>query len=143
MNENFQLSLDTIQQMPAKGILSWLVGGLCLLIGVVTEAADGTTAVKSILEMKGLVSFWGFQEESGSSRKAEENFNPFPYKEGIFDGGTKGAEFTVGANHVGGVQNNNRFSGLMSGLAVFDRALSVDEMAKLAEMTLPERIVKY
>jgi len=63
--------------------------------------------------------------------------NPFPYAEGIFDGGPKGAEFTVGANHVAGVENNNRFSGLLAGLAVFDRALTDVEMARLAHATLP------
>ncbi len=68
-----------------------------------------------------------------------KNFNPFPYAEGIFDGGAKGAEFTVGANHVAGMENNNRFSGLMAGLAVFERALSDEEMAGLAEKTLPKR----
>lgn len=73
---------------------------------------------------------------------AAENFNPFPYKDGIFDGGAKGAEFTVGANHVAGIPNNNRFSGLMAGLAVFDRVLSDEEMAQLAERTLPPRTVK-
>lgn len=68
---------------------------------------------------------------------AEKNFNPFPYAEGIFDGGTKGADFTVGANHVAGIPNNNRFSGQMAGVAVFDRALSDEEMALLARKTLP------
>lgn len=65
-----------------------------------------------------------------------ENFNPFPYKDGIFDGGKNGAEFTVGANHVAGIENNNRFSGLMAGLAVFDRALTDEEMAQIAKKTL-------
>ena len=69
---------------------------------------------------------------------AEENFNPFPYTEGIFDGGPQGAEFTVGANHVAGVENNNRFGGTMAGLAVFDRALDEREMARLAAATLPK-----
>ncbi|HEY1170779.1 MAG TPA: LamG domain-containing protein [Verrucomicrobiae bacterium] len=70
---------------------------------------------------------------------AWENSNPFPYKEGIFDGGAKGADFTVGANHVAGIENNNRFSGLMAGLAVFDRALTDEEMGMLAAKTLPSR----
>ena len=73
---------------------------------------------------------------------AAENFNPFPYKEGIFDGGAKGAEFTVGANHVAGIPNNNRFSGLMAGLAVFDRAVGEVEMKELAEKTLPDQAAK-
>lgn len=59
---------------------------------------------------------------------AEENYNPFPYDKGLFDGGNDGADFTVGANHVAGLQNNNRFGGLIGGLAVFDRALSEEEL---------------
>lgn len=65
-------------------------------------------------------------------------FNPFPYPEGIFDGGPDGAPFTVGANHVAGVENNNRFGGLVAGLAVFDRALGEEELRMLAEGTLRE-----
>lgn len=59
---------------------------------------------------------------------AVEHYNPFPYDEGLFDGDRGGADFTVGANHVAGVVNNNRFGGLIGGLAVFNRALSDDEM---------------
>lgn len=70
---------------------------------------------------------------------AWEHFNPFPYDEGIFDGGEKGSEFTVGANHVREVANNNPFGGKIAGLAVFDRALGEDELAALARKTLPER----
>lgn len=63
---------------------------------------------------------------------AEEHFNPFPYPDGLFNGGEDGAEFTVGANHVAGLQNNNRFGGLIGGLAVFDRALTEEEMRRFA-----------
>lgn len=70
---------------------------------------------------------------------AWEHFNPFPYDEGIFDGGENGSEFTVGANHVREVENNNPFGGKIAGLAVFDRALDEDELAELARKTLPER----
>ncbi len=70
---------------------------------------------------------------------AWEHFNPFPYAEGIFDGGPEGAEFTVGANHVKEIENNNPFGGKIAGLAVFDRALTDDELADLARKTLPER----
>jgi hypothetical protein len=52
---------------------------------------------------------------------ARENANPFPYDEGIFDGGPDGAAFTVGANHVAGIENNNRFAGRIAGIAVFNR----------------------
>lgn len=66
----------------------------------------------------------------------EPGFNPFPYDEGIFDGGDDGAPFTVGANHVAGVENNNPFVGWVGGVAVWDRALSDEEVAALAEGTL-------
>lgn len=65
-----------------------------------------------------------------------ERFNPFPYDEGIYDGGADGAEFTVGANHVAGIENNNRFGGKIAGVAVFDRKLTDAELATLAEKTL-------
>lgn len=67
---------------------------------------------------------------------ASENANPFPYDEGIFDGGSDGAEFTVGANHVAGIENNNRFGGKIAGLAVFNRKLTDRELADLADQTL-------
>lgn len=63
----------------------------------------------------------------------EEHFNPFPYPEGIYDGGEDGAEFTVGANHVAGLINNNRFGGLIGGLAIYNRALTAEEMAALVQ----------
>lgn len=66
----------------------------------------------------------------------EVPFNPFPYPEGIYDGGEDGAPFTVGANHVAGIENNNPFGGRIGGVAVFDRALSDEEIASLAEATL-------
>ncbi|WP_245189650.1 LamG domain-containing protein [Lunatimonas salinarum] len=56
--------------------------------------------------------------------------NPFPYEEGIFDGGEDGADFTVGANSVIG-KMTNQFIGQISGLAVFDRALNEREMRYL------------
>lgn len=68
---------------------------------------------------------------------AHERFNPFPYDEGIFDGGDDGAGFTVGANHVAGTENNNRFGGWIAGVAVWDRCLTDDEIAALAAATLP------
>lgn len=55
--------------------------------------------------------------------------NPFPYTDGIFDGGEDGADFTVGANSVGG-KMTNQFIGKISGLAVFDRALSEKDIQK-------------
>jgi hypothetical protein len=67
---------------------------------------------------------------------ASDRFNPFPYDEGIFDGGPDGAEFTVGANHVAGLENNNRFGGKIAGLAVFNRKLTDEELADLTDKTL-------
>lgn len=51
-----------------------------------------------------------------------ERTNPFKYEDGIFDGGSDGADFTVGANHVQG-KMTNQFIGAISGLLVFKRAL--------------------
>ncbi|MCC5938200.1 MAG: hypothetical protein JJU34_13050 [Lunatimonas sp.] len=56
--------------------------------------------------------------------------NPFPYEEGIFDGGEDGADFTVGANSVIG-KMTNQFVGQISGLAVFDEALDEKAMRRL------------
>ena len=55
--------------------------------------------------------------------------NPFPYPVGLFDGGDDGAAFTVGAVHRGG-EWGNFFGGRIGGLAVFDRALSDEELEK-------------
>lgn len=58
--------------------------------------------------------------------------NPFPYEDGIFDGGAQGAAFTVGAVHRGGSWGNF-FGGKIGGLAVFGRALSGGEIMNLAQ----------
>jgi len=58
---------------------------------------------------------------------AEENYNPFYYPDGIFDGGEDGAPFTVGAVSAHG-KMNNFFVGLIGGLAVYNRALSAQEL---------------
>lgn len=58
--------------------------------------------------------------------------NPFPYEDGIFDGGEDGAAFTVGAVHRGGSWGNF-FGGTIGGLAVFKRALTDAEIAALAD----------
>jgi len=62
-----------------------------------------------------------------------EHSNPFPYTDGLFDGGADGADFTVGSNSVSG-KPSNFFDGWIGGLAVYNRALSEDEMKKLASM---------
>ncbi len=61
---------------------------------------------------------------------ALEQYNPFPYADGLFDGGEDGADFTVGAVHRGG-EWGNFFGGKIGGLAVFARALEVEELAVL------------
>ncbi|WP_373497096.1 LamG domain-containing protein [Aquiflexum sp.] len=61
---------------------------------------------------------------------AAEFSNPFPYNHGIFDGGEDGADFTVGANSVSG-KMTNQFIGKISGLAVFDTALSNKDITYL------------
>ena len=56
---------------------------------------------------------------------------PYAYPNGIFDGGDKGADFTVGAVHRSG-EMGNWFTGTLGGLAVYNRALTEPELAKLA-----------
>lgn len=68
---------------------------------------------------------------------AWEYRNPFPYQDGLFDGGEEGADFTVGAVHRGG-EWGNFFDGTMAGVAVYDRALSEEEIKQLAARTLPK-----
>jgi len=58
--------------------------------------------------------------------------NPFRYDEGLFDGGSDGADFTVGAVHRSN-QWGNFFGGRIGGLAVFNRALSESEIKKLTD----------
>lgn len=58
--------------------------------------------------------------------------NPFPYEEGIFDGGADGANFTVGSNSVRNAMENH-FVGKIGGLAVFDRALTEAELTEMYE----------
>ncbi|MBC7807206.1 MAG: LamG domain-containing protein [Akkermansiaceae bacterium] len=68
--------------------------------------------------------------------------NPYRYDGGIFDGGPDGADFTVGAvlrpakvdddhREHGSVLANN-YHGLLGGLAVYRRALTDEEIRKLA-----------
>ncbi|CAN5550199.1 hypothetical protein BH09VER1_BH09VER1_25070 [soil metagenome] len=71
-----------------------------------------------------------------------EKWNPFSYKAGIFDTGPGGADFTVGAvqrpdwvdedRRPHGAVTANFYGGLLGGLAVFERAVSAEEMVGLA-----------
>lgn len=63
---------------------------------------------------------------------AWEHRNPFPYEDGLFDGGEEGADFTVGAVHRGGSWGNF-FGGLIGGVAVFERALGEEELLALTK----------
>ncbi|EOR94297.1 hypothetical protein ADIARSV_2538 [Arcticibacter svalbardensis MN12-7] len=56
--------------------------------------------------------------------------NPYPYEEGIFDGGLEGSDFTVGAVHRLGEMGNN-FVGQIGFLAVFNRALTDAEIQEI------------
>ena len=56
-----------------------------------------------------------------------EKYNPFRYDEGLFDGGEDGADFTVGAVYRAG-EMGNFYTGLIGGLAVFNRALAEEEI---------------
>lgn len=60
-----------------------------------------------------------------------ENRNPYPYNLGIYDAGNKGGDFTVGAVHRSD-EMGNFFVGKISGLAVYNRALSNKELTYLA-----------
>lgn len=69
---------------------------------------------------------------------ALEQYNPFPYTEGLFDGGKEGADFTVGAVHRGG-EWGNYFDGRIGGLAIYKRALNEEEMTRLASLLPPPK----
>lgn len=61
--------------------------------------------------------------------------NPYYYPGGLFDGGADGADFTVGAvdrSHEIG----NFFVGSMGGLAIYNKALTDEEIYELASMQL-------
>lgn len=60
-----------------------------------------------------------------------EGQNPYPYKLGLSDGGIDGGDFTVGAVDRSG-EMGNFFVGKIGGLAVYDRALTAEEMDYLA-----------
>lgn len=60
-----------------------------------------------------------------------EGRNPYPYNLGLYDGGADGADFTVGAVDRSG-EMGNFFVGQIGGLAVYDRALTPEEMVYLS-----------
>jgi hypothetical protein len=62
--------------------------------------------------------------------------NPYYAPHGIFDGGADGADLTVSAVSVSG-KMGNWFEGQLGGLAVYSRALTPEELLRLAKPTLP------
>jgi len=66
---------------------------------------------------------------------ARERFNPYRYEGGIYHAGEDGADFTVGAVDRSG-EPGNFFTGLLGGLAVFDRALADEDIRRLAAETM-------
>jgi hypothetical protein len=59
-----------------------------------------------------------------------DRYNPYIYEGGLFDGGADGADFTVGAVDRSG-EMGNFFTGLLGGLAIFNRALTGDEIRRM------------
>jgi hypothetical protein len=59
-----------------------------------------------------------------------EQLNPYAYKGGLYNGGPQGADFTVGAVDRSG-EIGNWFTGLIGGLAVFNRAISTAEIKQM------------
>ncbi|MFD0960180.1 LamG domain-containing protein [Paenibacillus chungangensis] len=64
-----------------------------------------------------------------------EQYNPYHYPDGLFDGGEDGADFTVGAVDRSG-EIGNFYNGLLGGLAVFNRALAEDEIMLLHQSSM-------
>jgi hypothetical protein len=57
-------------------------------------------------------------------------YNPYLYDKGLYNGGPTGADFTVGAVNRSG-EMGNFYAGLLGGLAVFNKALSEEEILLL------------
>ncbi|AJY75612.1 LamG domain-containing protein [Paenibacillus beijingensis] len=93
-----------------------------------------TSAIGSTPVTKGDWQFIVFTYDSTYARcylngrfDGREKYNPYLYEGGLFNGGTDGADFTVCSVDRSG-EPGNFFSGLLGGLAVFDRALTDDEI---------------
>jgi hypothetical protein len=68
-----------------------------------------------------------------------DGYNPYNYVGGLFDGGADGADFTVGAVNRSD-EMGNFFTGLLGGLAVFNRALTSEEIRRMAMGTMGEGV---
>ncbi len=76
------------------------------------------------------------------------NYNPFNYDGPIYDGGVDGSDFTVAQRRVptwpdypNGVPGNKvGFDGVMGGLAVFERALTTQEIRNIYQSTMRKEV---
>lgn len=64
--------------------------------------------------------------------------NPYLFPGGLHDGGAQGSDFTVGAVHRSG-EMGNFFTGLIGGLAIYNRALTAAEIFALHDPLLHPR----
>lgn len=108
------------------------VGGPTPGYGYCMTAAIGRTPVR-----KGEWHFAAFSYDGKVARcyldgrlDERETYNPYGYDEALFDGEEDGADFTVCSVDRSG-EPGNFFSGLLGGLAVFDRALTEEEIREL------------
>ena len=98
-----------------------------------TYATGGTPAPVGVWCQAALVYRAGRVELWRDGRlDVEPDSNPFPAPGGLFNGGADGAVFAIGANSVRGAMGNF-FGGVIAGVGVWRRALSVGELARLAE----------
>jgi hypothetical protein len=70
-----------------------------------------------------------------------EDRNPYTYKEGIFDGGEIGSDFTVAAVHRLG-EMGNYFVGQISGLAVYNSVLNPEQINEIYNASKPKMGIK-
>jgi hypothetical protein len=92
-----------------------------------TPAAVGVWCQAALVYRAGRVELW-----RDGRLDVEPGSNPLPAPGGLFDGGADGAVFAIGANSVRGAMGNF-FEGLIAGVAVWRRALTVGELAGLAQ----------
>jgi Concanavalin A-like lectin/glucanases superfamily len=64
---------------------------------------------------------------------AAGGWNPYEQPNGIFDAGELGADFVIGHSDVNRPEANNQFVGIVGGIAIFNRALTSEEMQLLAK----------
>jgi hypothetical protein len=108
------------------------------------DAAIGATPVPLGIWQCAAVSYDGLHMRAWLNGRLDERGerNPYAYPGGLFDGGPDGADFTVGAVqrpesidenfHDHGSIIGNPYYGLLGGLAVYNRALTAEELAALS-----------